>query len=505
MAVDLKQKKKRLLLLLVFLGFLSSLYYYYWWIDKIANKSKLFIIPFLLVIFYIIVQVYFLWIIYLHARYPKKPKGGKNFKVDVFLPTYNESVKLVEKTLKAVVEMNYPHTTYLIDDGNKKEYKELANKYSVRYIVRDNNNDNKAGNINNVLRYSDGEIIAIFDIDHIPQKQYLDHVVNYFNDPKVGVVQVALDHYNCSESYVAKACCNMNDDFFAATMLGMYGMDSTVIFGSNSVFRRSALQSIGGYQPGLAEDLHTSVKLHAAKWKSVYVAKILARGLVPSDISAYFKQQFKWAYGVFGVLFKHFPALIKSLTIYQCICYLTRMTFYLAGPIIFLHILLTMFALFSRSVNLEFTGYIIHSTPLILLFFFIQAYIKSFYYIKEKNKGFHLSGFLLVLGCWPIYTVGFLTALFKIKIPFIATPKEVSNKSYIKPITPQIATVLILIVGIINKAINYKDIFSLEIILFALGIIIIHYAIFYGTWENFLIKVKTSKRKNIKIFQPNEY
>ena len=411
---------------------------------------------------------------------------------------------LVEKTLKAVVEMSYPHKTYLIDDGNKEEYKDLADKYSVRYIARKNTDDYKAGNINNVLRYSNGEIIAVFDIDHIPQRQYLDHVVNHFIDPKVGVVQVALDHYNCSDSYVANACCIMSDDFFAATMLGMNGMDSTVIFGSNSVFRRSALLSIGGYQPGLAEDLHTSVKLHAARWKSVYVAEILAKGLVPADISAFFKQQFKWANGVFEVLFKHYPSLIKSLTINQCICYLTRMTYYLAGPIVFLHILLTIFALYSRPFNLEFTSYISHSAPFILLFFFTQAYIKIFYYIKEKKKGFHLSGYLLVLGSWPIYTVAFLSALFRIEIPFISTPKEIASKSFIKLIIPQLVIVGVLIVGIIYKSVNYIDISSLVIILFASIMIIIHYAIFYGTWENYYQRKKLKKEKSITIFQPIE-
>ena len=91
MAIDLKQKKKRLLLFLVILGFLSSFYYLSWWNDKIINRP-LFILPFSIVLFYIIVQVYFLWIIYLNARYPGKAKGKRDFKVDVFLPTYNEPV-----------------------------------------------------------------------------------------------------------------------------------------------------------------------------------------------------------------------------------------------------------------------------------------------------------------------------------------------------------------------------------------------------------------------------
>ncbi len=499
MAVELRLKRKKLLLFLVILGFLSSIYYLKWWIDKSIHSNPVFIFLFAIVLAYMIAQVYFLWIIYLNAKYPARADGNKEYKVDVFLPTYNEPVDLVEKTLKAVIEMSYPHSTYLIDDGNKEVYKELAEKYSVKYIARNNTKDYKAGNINNVLSYSDGEIIAVFDIDHVPQKHYLDHVVNHFNDSQVGVVQVALDHYNCSDSYVANACCIMSDDFFAATMLGMSGMESTVIFGSNSVFRRKALLSIGGYQPGLAEDLHTSVKLHAARWKSVYVAKILAKGLVPADIPAFFKQQFKWANGVFEVLFKHFPSLVKSLTISQIVCYVTRMTYYLAGPVVLLHIVLTMVALYSREFNMEFSQYITHAVPFLFLFLAIQVYIKIFYYIKKKKKGFHISGYMLVLGTWPVYTVAFLSALFGIKIPFIATPKDKSSKGFAKLIIPQIAAILILAAGIVYKIVTFVDLYSLAIILFATLLILMHYAIFYGTWENFLHRRKASKKGNIEV------
>ena len=493
MAIQLKLKKKKLLLFLVFCGIISSFYYFKWWLSDNRLFNPIFILFFIIVLFYIITQVYFLWIIYLNAKYPKKALPGKTFKVDVFLPTYNEPKEIVEKTLKAVIEMNYPHRTYLIDDGNKKDYKELAQKYEAVYLTRENTKDNKAGNINNVLNYSDGEIVAIFDIDHIPQKNYLEKSIHYFNNPKVGVVQVTLDHYNHLESYIADACCIMNDDFFAATMLGMNELDCAVIFGSNSIFRREALLSIGGYKPGLAEDLHTSVNLHAKGWKSAYVAETLAKGLVPSDLSAFFKQQLKWADGVFEVLLKYYPSLFTSLSLKQHICYLTRMTYYLAGPVIFLHLISTIIALFSRQFNIEFSSYFLHSLPMLIIFFIIQVYIKIFYFIKEKRKGFHLSGYLLVLGSWPIYTLAFISALFRIKIPFIATPKNKSSKGFLKLVIPQLLVVVTLFAGIIFKIINFMDSLSAIIILFSLGLIIIHYGVFYGVWENYKYRKNLNK------------
>lgn len=500
MAVNLTLKKKKVLLILVILGFLSSLYYFEWWVDKILSYNPIYIFIFGIILFYIVSQVYFLWVIYLNAKYPLKPKRTGKFKVDVFLPTYNEPVDLVENTLQAVVNMSYPHTTYLIDDGNKKEYKELAEKYYAVYISRKNTKDYKAGNINNVLKNSNGEIIAIFDIDHVPQRDYLDKVIDHFENPEIGVVQVALDHYNASESYVAKACCNMNDDFFAATMLGMNELGCAVIFGSNSVFRREALLSIGGYQPGLAEDLHTSVKLHAAGWKSAYVAQILAKGLVPPDLGAFFKQQLKWANGVFEVLFQHFPSLVKSLSINQVICYVTRMTYYLAGPTVFFHLLLTIYALFSSQFNrgVGYSDYVLQSLPFIFFFFLIQVYIKEFYFIKEKKKGFHLEGYLLVLGTWPVYTIAFLSALFRIKVPFIATPKKSSHEGFLIMVIPQIIIVGLLAAGIVYKIINFVDYKSLTAILFGTILIIIHYGVFYSVWENYKHRKQMSRKVEVE-------
>jgi cellulose synthase (UDP-forming) len=485
MAIDLTLKKKKLMLFLITVGFIFSIVYLSWWFENERIHKPFFIVSFILVIMYTIAQVYFLWYIYLNAGYPRKKKSSRIFKVDVFLPTYNEPVCLVEKALKAMVGMNYPHKTYLIDDGGKKEFKRLAEKYCADYITRSEKRHYKAGNINNALKFSCGEIIAIFDVDHIPAKNYLDEVMGHFENPKIGVVQVALDHYNCNESFVSNACCKLNDEFFAATMIGMSGCNSTVIFGSNSIFRREALLSLGGYVPGLAEDLNTSIHIHAKGWESAYVAEILAKGLVPADLTAFFKQQLKWARGVFETLLRHFPLLFKDLSWKKRICYITRMTYYLAGPLVLLHLIFTIAALFSRQINIHYAEYLLRAMPFVFMFFFIQVYAKYFYFIKERKKGFNIEGLLLVLGTWPVYSVAFIAALFNIQIPFISTPKAPSKKGSFKIIIPQIAVTAALIGGIIYKWFNYVDYLSLITIVFGLILILLHSGIFYATWESY--------------------
>ena len=81
-------------------------------------------------------------------------------------------------------------------------------------------------------------------------------------------------------------------------MQGMHGTGTAVAIGANCTFRRTALESIGGHGIGLAEDLVTSIRLHAAGWKSVYVPEVVSRGLVPGDLESFLKQQLKWSRGV---------------------------------------------------------------------------------------------------------------------------------------------------------------------------------------------------------------
>ena len=89
--------------------------------------------------------------------------------VDVFVPTFNEDVAILRGTLQACLAMDYPHRTFLLDDGKREEVRQLCEELGVHYITRDNNLHAKAGNLNHALDQTDGEFIAILDADHVPE------------------------------------------------------------------------------------------------------------------------------------------------------------------------------------------------------------------------------------------------------------------------------------------------------------------------------------------------
>jgi cellulose synthase (UDP-forming) len=463
----------------ILLAIAASIYYFSWWGFNERYTSPLLLVILVGMASYVAAQAYCVWYIYLHAESPNSsvPPLTQMPSVDIFLPTFKEPLPLVEKTLRAVLEIRYPHTTFVIDDGRDRELQKLAESLGARYISRETNREYKAGNINNALRCSSGEIVAIFDIDHIPQPDFLDWVVPYFDNPRVGVVQVALDHYNQGESYVATAAARMSDEFFSATMLGMDRCGAAVVFGSNSVFRRSALESLGGYRPGLAEDLNTSLHLHAHGWESVYVPRILAKGLVPSDLNAFYKQQFKWARGVFEVILREAPHLFSRLTARQRICYTTRMTYYLVGLVIGGHIAAGILAPFLAHSARSLGDYLVHAAPLVLTYTTVHVIANRLYTIKPHGEKVDLRGILLVLASWPIYALAFVASLLRLNIAYAPTPKGPQQKHSYRIILPQLFAITLLLTSLGVHALTAPRGINWLFLTFVISLIFTHIAL----------------------------
>jgi cellulose synthase (UDP-forming) len=78
--------------------------------------------------------------------------------------------------------------------------------------------------------------------------------------------------------------------------------------GSGAVFRRQALEGIGGFKlMSITEDIHSSQHLHAKGYTSVFVDKDLAVGLAAEDYASYIVQRKRWMQGCLQIFFKNNP------------------------------------------------------------------------------------------------------------------------------------------------------------------------------------------------------
>lgn len=381
-----------------------------------------------------IVKVLFEW--YHFSALEKKDRNSKQtsvkklYTVDMLTTAYpGEPFDMIAKTLKAMVTVTYPHTNYLCDEGNDPKLRELCENLGVIHVTRNNRENAKAGNINNALKRATGEICVILDPDHAPYKDFLDHVLAPFKDPQVGYVQVVQAYKNQAESLIARAAAEQTYLFYGPYMEAMGKFGTAQAIGANCTFRREALDSIGGHAPGLTEDMHTSMLLHAKGWKSVYVPKILSLGLVPSSLSSYYQQQLKWSRGTFDLWFNKVPELFSKFTLRQKFHYTLIPVYYLFGLIGIIDIIVPIFSLVTGEYPwlLNPTVFFAFLTPFLLASLAQRLYAQKWLHHPEE-KGIHLMGGILKTGTWWVYTLGFIYTLINVKVPYLPTPKEHSSK-----------------------------------------------------------------------------
>ncbi len=301
---------------------------------------------------------------------PTAPEQGLT--VDVYIPTYNEDTGLLRRTALGAKSIRYPHKTYILDDGDRPEVRDVAAELGIEYIAREEHNHAKAGNINHALRKTAGDFIAIFDADHVPQPEFLDRTMGFFNDPEMAFVQTPQFFYNLSafEEFSNTATdehWEQQSMFFHYLQPGKQHWNSAFFCGTCAVIRRSALDEVGGIATDtITEDIHTSVLLHARGWKSTYLDEHLATGLAPTDVISYFKQRMRWALGNLRVLFIRNPLTTRGLSLPQRISYFSAMfcwtigfqkiIYYLTPPLMLLTPLMPIDRFFTSLVGLYFAN-----------------------------------------------------------------------------------------------------------------------------------------------------
>ncbi len=361
------------------------------------------------------------------------PENGLS--VDVFIPTLNEDVSLLRKTVLGCKKMEYPHRTILLDDGNRPEVKTLCDELKCVYLARITHPDAKAGNLNFGLTHSNADFIAIFDADHVPQPDFLTKLLGYFKDEKVAFVQTPQDYYNLDSFQHTRKNRTWTDQsiFYSLILPGRDRWNAAFFCGSCAVLRRKALDDIGGFATEtVTEDMHTSIKLHAKGWKSVYHRESLAYGLAAQELRPFHNQWLRWGIGTMQVFVKDNPLFIKGLTLPQRICYMSTITFYLDG--------FQKFIYYISPAIVLFTGvFPIMTNNLGLMIRFVPHLGLSLLAYEEMSQGYGKIFLIEQHNMTRFYVFMKSTlGLLKKKIAFSVTPKSGSEAVSPKSLKPQI-------------------------------------------------------------------
>jgi cellulose synthase (UDP-forming) len=262
--------------------------------------------------------------------------------VDVFVPIYSESLDILDRTLLAARAMRYPcFRIHVCDDSHRAEVRELALRRGAGYIEGPRRHA-KAGNLNHALTLTSGELIAVFDTDHIPVTSFLAETVPAFVEPRIGIVQTPHHFYNEDifqrAFHVGFRIPNEQDMFNHGIQGRRDTWGGSFFVGSGAVFRRQAMEEVGGFNLlSITEDIHTSQHLHARGWKSAFVDRDLAVGLTAENLASYIIQRRRWMLGCLQIFFRDNPLFRSGLSLRQRMGYFASLYyfFYPAARVVF--------------------------------------------------------------------------------------------------------------------------------------------------------------------------
>ncbi|HBB67394.1 MAG: hypothetical protein A2X28_07190 [Elusimicrobia bacterium GWA2_56_46] len=359
-------------------------------------------------------------------------RQGEEPWVAVVVAARHEPKEILEETIITFRNLDYPNKNiYFLDDSSDQRYKEeadgLAARHGIKIFRREERRGAKAGIVNAFMAGMPEKYLAIFDADQNPMPDFLDELLPYLEaNENLAFVQTPQFYSNVGDSPVAMGAAMQQAIFYESICEGKNLNDAMFCCGTNVVFRRTALMSVGGFdESSITEDFATSVKLHVKGYKSLYHPHVKVFGLGPDTLPAYFKQQARWSGGTVSV-FKRIIQLFfrspRSLTPMQWLEYFLAGSYYFVGwAFFFLMICPIAFLLFNvpsffLRPEIYLTTFVPYFSLSLLVFYSTMS--ERHYTFKQIYTG-------LILGslCFPVLMKSTLLALAGEKMTFVVTTK----------------------------------------------------------------------------------
>ncbi len=250
--------------------------------------------------------------------------------IDIYVPSYNESLDLVRPTVLAAMNIDWPRdkvNVWILDDGRREPFRAFAEAAGCGYIIRPDNIGAKAGNINHALKHTDGEFIAIFDCDHAPTRAFLQMTVGWLvRDARIALVQTPHYFYSADpfERNLGRKIPVPNEGllFYGVIQPGNDLWNAAFFCGSAAVIRREALEEIGGVpHETVTEDCHCSFRMQQRGWHTAYLRVPLIAGLATERLALHVGQRLRWGRGMLQILRRERTPVAAGLRPIQRLCY----------------------------------------------------------------------------------------------------------------------------------------------------------------------------------------
>jgi len=381
--------------------------------------------------------------------------------VTVQLPMYNE-LYVAERIIETIAAFDYPRDRFqiqVLDDSTDETVDVIAKKVAevaatginIQHVHRVDRTGYKAGALDAAMDQVQGEFIAIFDADFVPEPDFLQRMMPYFADPNVGVVQSRWGHLNKNYSLITELQAFGLNGHFAVEHGGRTASGHFINFnGTGGIWRKTCIADAGGWEHDtLTEDLDLSYRAQMKGWRFVYREEIVAPAELPITMSALKNQQHRWMKGGAECFIKMWKRLLraKEVTTSNKIHGLSHLFNSSVFMFILLLSLLSLPVLHIKDSFSDLNFFLQFGSIFIISTIFLGYY---YWLAYRDKKGNTLTDFFRFLGRFLTFltvsmglslsnTVAVLEGYMGIKSSFVRTPKfnvakkgEAKNNKYDK-------------------------------------------------------------------------
>jgi len=399
----------------------------------------------------------------------------------------SEPWPMVRETLDAMLDQHfpYPYDVWLCDEAPTGDIASWCDRHGVSISTRNGQSDYhrptwprrtkcKEGNLAyfyDTVGYDCYDVVSQLDADHVPARTYLAEMVRPFADPAIGYVSApSVCDSNAPQSWSARGRLHREAAFHGPVQLGHNRGLAPISIGSHYAVRTTALRSIGGIGPELAEDFSTSYLLNTAGWSGAFAIDAEAHGEGPATFSAMLTQEFQWSRSLAVVFLTLVPRTLRTLPWILRIRFLFALGFYpLLVASTAVGLMLPPIAAITGLpwVRVNYLDFLAHWLVPSLLLLLLTAILRRHRLLRPQTAPLlSWEVWLYALARWPIIGWGLIAAgvqqITPTPVVFTVTPKGTSavEPMPVRLIAPYLTITVVLsaaaIVGIVRTgAVGY--------------------------------------------------
>ena len=229
---------------------------------------------------------------------------------DIILETVQHmlaSVDVPPDLFQVILAYNTPESLAI-----EADLQEIAARDPRLLPLRVSGSKSKAENVNAALGAATGEIVAIYDADHLPAPDCFCRAWRRLS-AGADVVQGRCLIRNHAQNWLTRTVALEFDTIYAVSHPGRAALSGSAIFGgSNGYWRRETLARLELNPAMLTEDIDVSVRSLLSGCRLVHDRGLVSAELAPLQVAHWINQRKRWAQGWLEVALKYTGALMRA-------------------------------------------------------------------------------------------------------------------------------------------------------------------------------------------------